>query len=123
MITVEHDLAFRTSRQFEAIKEWVSRIVGVSFACITIPSIFVAIARIVLVTGGAWTTPQFDPGHVYVPRFVALQISRIKIKTHKTPPTLISGSRGPQPKTGAMKCGRQGSDLSRCRRNPKVRAR
>jgi hypothetical protein len=32
VITVEHNLALRAARQFEAVKEWVSRIVGVSFA-------------------------------------------------------------------------------------------
>ena len=31
-IAVPHNLTFRTPRQFEAVKEWVSRIVGVSFA-------------------------------------------------------------------------------------------
>ena len=32
VIAVEHNLAFRTARQFEAVKEWVSWIVDVSFA-------------------------------------------------------------------------------------------
>jgi hypothetical protein len=72
--TVEHELAFRAPRQFEAVNEWVSRVIAVSFARVTIPivTVLVALARIVLFAIGAWTAPQFNPGHVYVARFVAL---------------------------------------------------
>jgi hypothetical protein len=96
-ITVEHELAFRAPRQFEAVNEWVSRIIAVSFVRVTIPivTVLVALARIVLFAIGAWTAPQFDPGHVYVSRFVALEVSRIKIMVHKTPPSPSSSSRGP----------------------------
>jgi hypothetical protein len=108
-IPVEHNLAFRTPRQFEAVQECVSRIIGASFARVMIPiaTVLVAVARVVLFTTGAWTAPQFNPRHVDVSRFVALQISQIKIKVQKTPPSLISGSCGPRSKTEVMNCARQ----------------
>jgi len=96
VITVEHALAFRATRQFETGEEWVSRIIDVSLARITIAAILVAVARIVLLASRAWTAPQFDPRHVYVSRIVALQISRIEIMIHKTPPSLSSDSRAPR---------------------------
>ena len=56
------------------VNEWGSRIIANSFARVTIPIaiVLVALARIVRFAIGAWTSTQFNPGHVYVACFVAL---------------------------------------------------
>ena len=99
MLAVHHDFPLETARQLKTFQKDVSWI-EVSFARITIAAVLVVVARIVLVPGGAGTTPQFDPGHLYVSCVVALQISRIRIKVHKTPPSLVRLAvvRGPRPR-------------------------
>jgi hypothetical protein len=73
VIAVDHDLPFETARQLKTFEKHVSWI-EVSFARIAIPvaSVLVAVARVFLFAIEAGTAPQFDPGHVYVARFVAL---------------------------------------------------
>jgi hypothetical protein len=47
MIAIDHDLAFRSARQFEALDERVSRI-DRAFGRIALPNVFVAVAEVIL---------------------------------------------------------------------------
>src|SRR5947209_18843441 len=103
MIAIDHDFAFKSARQFEALNEDISWIdVPVAWITITIANVVIAVACVALLAIGAGPAPHFDPRHLYVACFVALQISRVKIKIHKTPPSQKSASRSSRPNTEVM---------------------
>jgi hypothetical protein len=77
MIAIEHDLAFRSARQFETVDKWVSRI-DISFARVTAASV-AEVAKSAIEIAYVYQR-HLDIADV----IVAIPISRIEI--HSAPP-------------------------------------
>ena len=83
MIAVDDDLAFRSARQFEIVEEGIARVVvPLADIAISIASVVGALARIVLFSVRARTTPQFDPRHLDVAH-VVVAVTWIEVIEHR----------------------------------------